>query len=44
MQSTPKPKEAPMLKKHLTRLTLTVVTASITVAILADGALAGIRW
>ena len=43
MQSTTTSKEAPMIRKHLTRLTVSVVTASIMVAMFTDVALAGYR-
>lgn len=43
MQSTGSHKEAVMLEKHLTRLTVMVVTASILVASFAELAAAGIR-
>ena len=43
MQSTGSLKEAVVFKKHLTRLTVMVVTASILVASFAELASAGIR-
>ena len=43
MQSTGSPKEAVVFKKHLTRLTVMVVTGSILVASFAELAAAGFR-
>ena len=43
MQSLTTSKEAPMFRRHLTRLTVMVVSASITVAMFADAALATVR-
>ena len=43
MQSTTTSKEAPMFKKHLTRLTVMVITASISIAMFADVASATAR-
>ena len=40
MQSTTTPKEAVMFKKHLTRLSVVVITGSILVAAFAEIALA----
>lgn len=44
MQSTTTPKEAVMFKKHLTRLTVMVITCSILVASYAPMALAGVKY
>ena len=45
MQSTTtSSKEAAMVKKHLTRLSVMVVTGSILVASFAEISLAGGRW
>ena len=43
MQSITTSKEAVMFKKHLTRLIVMVITASITIAMFADVASAGVR-
>ena len=43
MQSATTHKEAEMFKKHLTRLLVMVITASISVAMFADVALASMR-
>lgn len=43
MQSITTSKEASVFRKHLTRLTVMVVTASISVAMFADVALATAR-
>ena len=40
MQSTTTPKEAQMFKKHLTRLSVMVITTSIFMAMSADAAFA----
>lgn len=43
MQSTTTPKEAEMFKKHLTRLSVMVITCSILVASFAPMALAAVK-
>jgi hypothetical protein len=43
MQSTTTSKEASMFRKHLTRLTVMVITASTTVVMFAEVALAAAR-
>ena len=44
MQSTTTSKEAVMFKKHITRLTVMVITCSILVASFAPSALAGWKF